>query len=158
MGLVRSLQPWDILLIYLNNQLKSIIPLLRLGMGYSPSPFLCLCQKVSFFLFHFNITLLHKSSWSSLVPSPEAKSTLEIMNPISFTITNDICKAYSDNHFTFLHFFFLGWFWSLLPVQCHKSPSIVLRALCLSDLISWIGLSLPLYNHEGFDLDHTWMV
>ena len=25
-------------------------------------------------------------------------------------------------------------------------------------LISWIYLSLPLYNQKGFDLDHTWMV
>ena len=51
-----------------------------------------------------------------------------------------------------------GWSWSLPPIQCHESLSIVLQALCLSDLIPWIYLSLPLYNHKGFDLDHTWMV
>ena len=28
-----------------------------------------------------------------------------------------------------------GWSWSLLPVQCHKPPCMVLQALCLSDLI-----------------------
>ena len=28
-----------------------------------------------------------------------------------------------------------GWSWSLPPVQCHKPLSIVLQALCLSDLI-----------------------
>ena len=28
-----------------------------------------------------------------------------------------ICKASSDSHFAFLHFFFLGWSWSLSPVQ-----------------------------------------
>ena len=39
-----------------------------------------------------------------------------------------------------------GWSWSLPPVQCHKPPSIVLQALCLSDLIPWIYLSLLLYN------------
>ena len=39
-----------------------------------------------------------------------------------------------------------GWSWSLPPVQCHESLSIVLQALCLSDLIPWIYLSLPLYN------------
>ena len=49
------------------------------------------------------------------------------------------------------------WSCSLSPVQCHEPPSIVLQALCLSDLIPWIYLSLPLYNHKGFDLDHTWM-
>jgi len=27
------------------------------------------------------------------------------------------------------------WSWSLLPVQCHEPPSIVLPSLCLSDLI-----------------------
>ena len=33
---------------------------------------------------------------------------------------------------------------SLSPIQCHEPPSIVLQALCLSDLIPWIYLSLPL--------------
>ena len=32
------------------------------------------------------------------------------------------------------------------------------QALCLSDLIPWICLSLPLYNCKGFDLGRTWMV
>ena len=50
------------------------------------------------------------------------------------------------------------WSWSLSPVQCHKPPSIVHQALCLSDLIPWIYFSLPLYNHKGFDLGHTQMV
>ena len=50
------------------------------------------------------------------------------------------------------------WSWFLSPVQCHEPPSIVLQALCLSDLISWIYLSLPLYNHKGFDLGLTWIV
>ena len=51
-----------------------------------------------------------------------------------------------------------GWFWSPPPIQCYKPPSIVLKALCLSDLIPWIYLSLALYNHKGYDLGHTWMV
>ena len=51
-------------------------------------------------------------------------------------------------------FFFLGWFWSLPPVQYYKPPSIVLQALCLSDLIPWMYLSYPLYNHKGFYLGH----
>ena len=42
-----------------------------------------------------------------------------------------------------------GWSWSLLPVQCHESPSIILQALCLSDLISWIYLSLAVSNHKS---------
>jgi len=51
-----------------------------------------------------------------------------------------------------------GWSWPLPPVQCHEPTSIVLQALYLSDLIPWIYLSLPLYNHKGFDLGHIWMV
>ena len=57
-----------------------------------------------------------------------------------------------------LHFFSWGWSWSLLPVQCHEPPSTVLQALCLSDQMPWIYLSLPLYSRKGFDLGHTWMV
>ena len=53
--------------------------------------------------------------------------------------------------------FSLGWFWSLPPVRCYKPLSIVLQALSLPDLISWIYLSPPLYNHKGFDLGHTWI-
>ena len=36
-----------------------------------------------------------------------------------------------------------GWAWSLSPVQCHESLSVALQALCPSDLIPWIYLSLP---------------
>ena len=48
--------------------------------------------------------------------------------------------------------------WSLPPVQCHEPLSIVLQVLCLSDLLTWIYFSLPLYNYKGFDLGHTWMI
>ena len=58
---------------------------------------------------------------------------------------------------TFCISFSWEWSWSLSPVQCHEPPSIVLQALCLSDLIFWIYLSLPLYNLKGFDLGNTWM-
>ena len=79
--------------------------------------------------------------------------------PLPFTslLFSAICKASSDNHFAFLHFFFFEWFWSLPPIQHYKSPSIVLQALCLPDLFPCIYLSFPLYNHKGFDLGHTWM-
>ena len=33
-----------------------------------------------------------------------------------------------------------GWFCSLSPVHCYESPSVVLQALCLPDLIPWIYL------------------
>ena len=65
MGLVRALQPWDILLTYCNKQLRNYIaPLLRTvrrGILHPPSDvyvrsFLC---PISY----FNKTLLQKSSW-----------------------------------------------------------------------------------------------
>ena len=46
-------------------------------------------------------------------------------------------------------------FWSFPLVWCYKPPTIVLQALCLSDLIPWIYLSITLYNHKAFDLGHT---
>ena len=83
------------------------------------------------------------------------------ISPLSFSslLFSAICKASSDNHFAFLHFFFpWRWFWSPRPVQCHEPPSTVLQALCLSNLLPWIYLSRPLYSCKGFDLGHTWMV
>ena len=46
-----------------------------------------------------------------------------------------ICKASSDNHFAFLHFFFLGMVLILSPIQCHEPLSIVHQALCLLSLV-----------------------
>ena len=43
-----------------------------------------------------------------------------------------------------------GWSWSLPPVQCHEPPSIVLQALCLSELIPWIHLSFHCLIISGF--------
>ena len=79
--------------------------------------------------------------------------------PLPFTslLFSAICKASLANHFAFLHFFSLGWFWSLPPVQYYKPPSTVLHALCLPVLMPWIYSSPPLYNHKRFDLGHTWM-
>ena len=44
-----------------------------------------------------------------------------------------ICKASSDNHFAFLHFFSMGMV--LIPVSCAMSRTSVHQALCLSDLV-----------------------
>ena len=46
-----------------------------------------------------------------------------------------VYKASSDSYFAFLHFFSMGWSWSLSPVQCHEPLSIVHQALYLSDLV-----------------------
>ena len=81
-------------------------------------------------------------------------------SPLLFTslLFTAIFKTSSDSHFAFLHFFFLGVVLILSPVQCHEPPCIVHQAFCLSDLVPEIYFSLPLYNHKGFDLGHTWMV
>ena len=80
-------------------------------------------------------------------------------SPLPFTslLFSAICKASADNHFAFLHFFFLGTV--LIPVSCTMSHTSVhsSQALCLSDLIPLIYLSLALYNLKGYDVGHTWM-
>ena len=77
--------------------------------------------------------------------------------PLAFLLFSAIYKASLDNHFAFLRFFFLGMV--LIPSSCTMSQtSIHSSSGTLWDLISWIYLSLPLYNHKGFDLGHTWMV
>ena len=72
-----------------------------------------------------------------------------------FSPFSAICKASQTAIFLFCISFSWGWSWSLSSVQCHKSLSIVHQALCLSYLIPWIYLSLPLYNLNGFDWGHT---
>ena len=78
--------------------------------------------------------------------------------PLPFaSLFSAICKASSDSHFAFLHFFFLGMV--LITASCTRSrTSIHSFSGTLSDLIPWIYLPLPLYNHKGFDLGHTCMV
>ena len=46
--------------------------------------------------------------------------------PFASLLFSAICKASSDSHFAFLHFFFLEMSWSPPPVQCHEPPSVVL--------------------------------
>ena len=68
-----------------------------------------------------------------------------------------ICKASSDKHFAFLHFFLLGMV--LITASCTMSQTYIHNSSgTLSDLIPWIYLSLPLYKCKGFDLGHIWIV
>ena len=68
-----------------------------------------------------------------------------------------IFKASSDSHFPFLNLVFLGMV--LIPVSCTVLwTSIHSSSGTLSDLTPWIYFSLPLCNHKGFDLGHTWMI
>ena len=96
------------------------------GFLISPSYSLELCVQMSIsFLFSFAFSLLFSA----------------------------ICKASSENHFAFLHFFFLGMV--LTTASCTMSQtSINSYSGTLSDLTPWVCLSLPLYSHKGFDLAH----
>ena len=77
--------------------------------------------------------------------------------PLTSLLFSAICKASSDNHFVFLHLFFLGMVFS--TASCTMSQTSVHSSSgTLSDLNPWIYLSLPLYNPKRFDLGHTWMV
>ena len=68
----------------------------------------------------------------------------------AFLLSSGICKASSESYFVLLNFFFLGMVLittscSVLHISIHSSSGTV------SDLISLIYLSLPLYNRKGFE-------
>ena len=76
MGLVRSLQPWNILLIYCNNQLKKYItPFSKTSEGATLLPPSDVMSEAFFVPFHCHKTLLHKSSWV-IKPGPWSQSQI----------------------------------------------------------------------------------
>ena len=80
-------------------------------------------------------------------------------SPLLFpSLLSQLCKASPDSHFAFLHFFSMGMV--LIPVSCTMSwTSFRSSSGTLSIRSRPLNLfSLPLYNHKGFDLGHTWMV
>ena len=75
--------------------------------------------------------------------------------PLAALLFSAICKASSDNHFAFLHFFFLGIV--LITASCTVSQISIHSS---SDTLSirsnpFVYFSLPLYIRKGFDLGHT---
>ena len=75
--------------------------------------------------------------------------------PFASFLFTAICKASSDNHFSFWHFFFLGM--ALITYSCLMSLTFV---HCFSGTLSTGSNPLNLLvnrhcNHQGFDLDHT---
>ena len=84
------------------------------------------------------LTILWNSAFSYLYLS---------FSPLLFSslLFTAICRAPSDSHFAFLHFFFLGMV--LIPVSCTMSQTSVRRSSgSLSDLISSIYFSFPLHS------------
>ena len=78
--------------------------------------------------------------------------------PLASLLFSAICKAFSDNHFAFLHFFFLGTV--LITASCTMSRTSVHSSWgTLSIRLNTLNhLSLSLFNCKGFYLGHTWMV
>ena len=76
--------------------------------------------------------------------------------PLVSLLFSATCKASSENHFVFLHFFLMTVLittsYKMLPISFHSSSGT------LSVLISWIYLSPPLSNHKRFNLSNYWMV
>ena len=89
------------------------------------------------------------------------------LSPLPFTslLFSAICKTSLDNHFAFLHFFFLGMV--LITASCtmlwssvHSSSgllSIRSNHLCLLTVSSFSVLSYKEYTHSDFCIDHLVM-
>ena len=57
--------------------------------------------------------------------------------PLAYLLFSAICKAYSDNHFAFLHFFF----WGMVLITASSTmsrTSVQSSSGTLSDLIPWV--------------------
>ena len=105
------------------------------------------------------VLVMDSEAWRAVVHGvTKSRICLSDWTELNFLLFTAICKASSDNYLFFLYFLFLGIV--LIPASCTMSQtlSIALQALCLSDVIPWIYLSVLLYNRKGFDLGHTWMV
>ena len=78
--------------------------------------------------------------------------------PLAYLLFWAICKASSDDHFVFLHFFFLGMVLISVSYYTMSQTSVHSTSGTLSYLIPWICLLLPLHHLKGFDLGPIWMV
>ena len=88
-------------------------------------------ERLSYLSLLFSGTL-HSVGYLSLSPLPLLLFfSQQVLKPPQM-ITLPSCISFS-----------LGWFWSLSPVQCYKLWFIVLKVLCLPDLIPQIYSSPP---------------
>ena len=106
----------------------------------------------SFISLHWS---LKKAFWSllAILWNSSFKWLYLFFSPLPFTSCLAICKTSSDNHFDFCISF--SWKW-LNAASCTMSGTSI-HSSSGTLLIPWIYLSLPLCNHKGFDLGHTWM-
>ena len=116
-------------------------------------------RSLVFHILLFSSISLHWSlrkalfSLLDIIQNSAFKEVYLSFSPLPFTARfySTISKASSDKCLPFCISISWAWSWSLPPIQCHESLSLVLQALCLSDLIPWICLPLPLYNRKEFD-------
>ena len=144
-----------------------------------PSVLYCahLCMKCSLGISHFlkeipSLSLLFFSSISfHWLPRKAFLSLLALFwnftfkwiylsfSPLLFPslLFTAICRPPQTTILLFLHFFFLGMI--LIPVSHTMSQTSIHSSFgTLSALVPQIYFSLPLYNHKGFILGHTWML
>ena len=101
---------------------------------------------------------LHWSSLLAILWNYAFRWVYHSFSPLPFAFFSAICKASSDNHFAFLHFFFLQMVFITASYIVSQTSGHSSSGTRLSHLIPGVYFSLPLYNHKGFDLNHTWMV
>ena len=132
---------WNVPLVSLSNFLEEISSL---------------SHSIVFLYFFMLITFLFVLAilWSS-----PFKWVYLSFSPLPFAslLFSAICKASSDSHFAFLHFFFLAMVLITASSCTMQWISIHSSSGTLSDRIPWIYLSLLLYNCKGLDVSHTWM-
>ena len=141
MGLVRSLQPWDILLIYYNNQLKSssLAKTNKGGTLWPPSDVYVRSFLCPFFSL-IKICYTKAFEWSSLVPGPKAKSSLEIRSNI-FHHKLSLARTISNipNSLMSQSLVILGYGHCLPPITSPATPI----SISWSNNIKWLGILGP---------------
>ena len=104
----------------------------------------------SFIFLSLCIVHLRRPSYLSVLFSgiPHSFGCIFPFLPCFSLFSSAICKASSDNHFAFLHFFFFGMV--LVTASCTMLWTSVhsLQALCLPNLNLRTCSSPPLYNHR----------
>ena len=140
--------------------LSFIVPIFALKCSLGIFNFLKEISSVShsIVLLYFFALIPEESFLISPCYSLELCIQMGISFPFSFAFTSllssAICKALSDNHFAFLHFFFLGMV--LISASCTMSQTSVHSSSgTLSIRSNPLNLFVTSTNRKGFDLGHT---
>ena len=78
--------------------------------------------------------------------------------PSTFLLFSGICKASSDKHSAFSHFFSWEWSWSLPPVLCHQQNEELIVAVIVFYVVIICSMShWSLYQEFNKHLFAKWM-